>query len=112
MGIRRTDISMAVRVQRTGDVLVAACTRCSIDNLDTTVMHLFQRKMSKRQWTRIKPMVVDTRHADFSLRAKTNLYLKRAGQMGKSLIIASMQQTDFDQIAVSQRTTMPRVVVE
>ena len=57
-------------------------------------------------------MVVGTRLANFGPRAKTNLYLKRVRQMGKSLINASMQRTDFSLIVVSQRTTMPSLVAE
>ena len=57
-------------------------------------------------------MTTSTRCADFGPKAKTNLYLKQAQKMGKSLITASMQRTDSGLIAVSQQTAMPRVVVE
>ena len=48
----------------------------------------------------------------FSPRVETNSYLKQAGQMSKSLIIASTQRTDFGLMVVSQWMTMPRVVAE
>ena len=57
-------------------------------------------------------MAAGTQRADFGPRAETDLCVKRAQQMGKSLIIASTQQTDFDLMVVSQRTIMSRVVVE
>ena len=65
----------------------------SIRNLtidhDIEAIHPSQRKMMKRQRTGIRPMAAGTQHAGFSLRAETNLYLKRALQMGKSLITVS-----------------------
>ena len=52
------------------------------------------------------------RQIDFGPRAETNFYLNRAQQMGKSLITGSTQRTDFGLMAVSQCTTIPRVVAE
>ena len=57
-------------------------------------------------------MAVSTRSVDFGLKVETNLYLKGVRQMGNSLIHASTQRIDFGLMAVSQRTTMPRVIVE
>ena len=57
-------------------------------------------------------MAAGTRRANFGPRAETNFYPERAQQMGKSLIIISIQRTDFSLMVVSQRTTMSRVVVE
>ena len=71
------------------DRLVAACTRYLGEDLDIEVLHPSQWKKTKRQrmWNRL--MAVGTRHANFGPRAKTNLYLKRARKMGKSLITTS-----------------------
>ena len=85
-----------------GDRTVAACTRYLGDNLDIGVIHLSHQKMTKRQQTANRPIAVGTRRANFGPRAETDLYLKRALQMGKSLITTSMQQTNFDLMAVSQ----------
>ena len=57
-------------------------------------------------------MAASTRHADFGAMTEIDLYLKRARQMGKSLITASTQRMDSGLIVVSQRTTMPRVIAE
>ena len=57
-------------------------------------------------------MAIGTWHTDFGPRAETDLYLKRARQMGKSLIIASTQRMDSGLMVVSQRTKLLRVVVE
>ena len=45
-------------------------------------------------------MAVGTRYAGFGPKAETNLYLKQAWRMGKSLITASTQWIDFGLIAV------------
>ena len=58
----------------------------------------------------IRLMAAGTRHVDFGPRVETNFYLKQARQMGKSLITASTQLTDFGLIAVLQWTLMPMVV--
>ena len=50
--------------------------------------------------------------ANFGLKAELNLYLKRARQRGKSLIITSTQRTNFSLMAVLQQTTILRVVPE
>ena len=57
-------------------------------------------------------MAVGARYTDSGLRAETNFYLKRARQMGKSLITASTQWTDSGLMVVSQQKIMPRVVTE
>ena len=104
---------MVVVMQRTKDRLMAACTRYSGDDLDTEAIHPSRRRTKKkRQQIRIKLMVAGTQHANFSLRAKTNFYLKRAQQMGKILITANTQRTDSGLMVVSQRTIMPRVVTK
>ena len=95
-----------------GDRPMAACTQYSGDDLDITAIYHSRRRTIKRQRTRIKPMVVGTQHEDFGPRAKTNFYLKRARQMGKSLITARTQQTHFGLMAMSQWTAMPRVITE
>ena len=64
MGTRRIDILIAIRVQQTGDMLIAAYTRYSGDDLDTRAIHPSQWKITKRQWTGIRPIVVGTRHAN------------------------------------------------
>ena len=112
IGTWRMNIPMAVGVQQTGDRPVVACTQYSSDDLNIEVTHPSQWKMTKRQQTGNRPMAAGTRRADFSPRAETNLYLKRARKMGKSLITANMQRTNFDLMVVSQRTAMLRVVAE
>ena len=57
-------------------------------------------------------MTAGTRRANFSPKAETKLYLKRARQMVKNLITTSTQQTDSSLMVVSQQTAMPRVVAE
>ena len=57
-------------------------------------------------------MAVGTQLVNFGPRAEINFYLKRGRQMGKSLITANTQQTDFGLIAASKRTAISRVVVE
>ena len=57
-------------------------------------------------------MAAGIRHANFNPRVETDLYIKRARQMGKSLLTASTQLTDFGLMAVSQRIIMLRVVAE
>ena len=111
-GTWQMDILIVVGMQQTGDRPIAACTQYLGDDLDTGAIYLSQRKTAKRQPTGIKLMAVGTRHVNFSLRAKTNSYLKRGQQMGKSLINANTQWIDFGLMAVSQQTTMPRVVAE
>ena len=103
---------MAVRVQRIRNRPMAACTKYSGDDLDTKAIHPAQWKMTKRKRTGNKPMAVDTQHVDFGPRVETNFYLKRAQQMGKSLIIVNTQWIDSSLMVVSQLTTMPRVVAK
>ena len=57
-------------------------------------------------------MAAGTWCANFGPKAQTYFYFKRARQMGKSLIIANMQWIDFGLMAVSQWTTMPKVVAK
>ena len=57
-------------------------------------------------------MAVGTQRVDFGPRVETNLYLKRARKMGKSLITASTQRTDFNLMDVLQQMEMSRVVAE
>ena len=57
-------------------------------------------------------MAAGIRHTNFGPRVETDLYLKRAQQIGKSLITASTQWTDFGLMALSQHTAMPKVVTE
>ena len=73
---------------------MAICTRYLGDDLDTGAIRPPQQKMTKRQQTGIRLMATGTRHTDFGLRAETNPYLKRAWQMGNSLIPVSAQRTD------------------
>ena len=82
---------MAVGVQQIGDRLVTAWTRYSGDGLDIEAIHSSQRRMIKRKRMRNRLIDAGTRRADFSPRAKTNFYIKRARQMGKSLITANTQ---------------------
>ena len=91
---------------------MAACTRYSGENLDTEAIRPSHLKMTKRQWMGIRPMAIGTQHEDFGPRAESNSYLKRARQMGKSLITASMQWTDFGLMAMSQWMAKPRIVAE
>ena len=88
---------------------MATCTRYLGDDLDTVAIHPSRWKTTKRQQIWIRPMIVGTRHVDFSSGAETNSYLNRARQMGKSLITASMQHIDSGLIVVLQQTTIPRV---
>ena len=91
IGIRRTDIPMVVEVQHMGDRPMAACTGYPGDDLDIGAIHPSQQKMTKK--------VVDEKQTDgyrysacrLLSKAKTNLCLRLARQMGKSLIIASTQ---------------------
>ena len=55
-------------------------------------------------------MTVRILHANFGPKAETKLYLKRVRQMGKNLITASTQQTNFGLMVVSQWKIMLRVV--
>ena len=80
---------MAVGVQQMGDRLMAACTRYSGDDLNIEVTHPSKWKMTKRLQMGNRLVAVDTQHEGFGPKAKTNLYLKRVWQMGKSLITAS-----------------------
>ena len=57
-------------------------------------------------------MAVGTQGMDFGPKAETNLYLKQAQKIGKSLTTARTQQTNFGLMAVSQRTAMSRVIAE
>ena len=106
------DIPMAVGVQQMGDRLVAACTQYSGDDVDIEAIPPYQQKMTKRQWTGNRPMIVGTRRANFGPSAGINFYLKREQQMGKSLITASTQQIDFGLMVVSQWMAMSKVVAE
>ena len=112
VGTRRVDIPSAVGVQRSGNRPMVAYTKYMSDNLNTRVIHPFQQEMTKRQRTGIRLMAVGAWRADLSPRVETNPYLKWARQMGKGLIFASMHQTDFGLMAVSQWTVMPRVIAE
>ena len=109
---RWVDNQTVVRVQQTGDRLEVACTRYLGDNLDTRAIHPSQWEMTKRQRTGNRLMASGIRRGDFDLKAEINLYLKRGRKMGKSMITASTQQTDFGLMAVWQRTIMLRVVAE
>ena len=108
MGTLWTDISMAVGVQRIGNRPMAACTQYLGDDLDTKAIHPSQWKTTKKQRMRIRPMAIGTRYANFGPRSKTNFYLKRAQEIGKSLITASTQWTDSGLIAVLQWTVIPK----
>ena len=103
---------MDVRLQQIGKKPVTACTRYSGDDLDIEVIYPSQRKTTKRQWRGNRPMVVGTWCANLDPKAQTKLYLKRARQMGKNLIITSTQWMNTDLMAVSQQTAMSRVVAE
>ena len=112
LGRRQTDVLMAVGMQWMGYKPMAEYTQYLSDDMDTRALYTSQRKKTKRQWTGIRPTTADTRHADFSPKAETNLYLKRAWQMGNSLIPTSTQWTDFGLMAVLQWMAMPRVIAE
>ena len=103
---------MAIRVQQKGVRPVASCTQYSGDDLNIKVTLRFQQKWTKWQRTGNKLMAAGTRRADFDPKAEINLYLKRARQMGKSLITASTQRTNFSLMTVSQWMVMQRVVAE
>ena len=60
----------------------------------------------------IRLMAASTQYAGFSPRAETDIYLKRAQQMGKSLITTSTQWINSSLMAMSQWTLMPRVIAE
>ena len=106
------DISMVVGVQQMEDRLIAVCTQYPRDDLDIEAIHPSQWKTTKRQRMRNRPMATSTRRVDFGPRAETDLYLKGARQMDKSLITANTQRIDFGLMVVSQRTIMSRVVAE
>ena len=55
---------------------MAACTGYSGNDLDIGAIHPSQRKKTKGQWTRIRPMAVGTRHADSGPKVEANSYLK------------------------------------
>ena len=78
VGTQQMNFFMVVGMQQTGDRPMAVCTWYSGDDLDTWAIHPSQQKMTKRQRTRIRPMVVGTQHVDSSLRVEINPYLKRA----------------------------------
>ena len=59
-----------------------------------------------------RPMAAGTQRVDFNPNAETNFYLKRARQMGKSLITVSTQRIVSGLMAMSQWMTILRVVVE
>ena len=100
VGTGRTNFSIAMGMQQTGDRPMVACTQYSGDDLDIRAIHPSQWKTTKRQWMEIRPMAVGTRHMDFGLRAEANPYLKRAQQMGNSLIPASTQWINSDLMVV------------
>ena len=101
-----------VRVQQIGDRSEATYTQYLGDDLDARAIHPSQRKLTKRQQTGNSSMNAGPRCVNFDPKAETNLYLKRAQQMGKRLITASTQWMDFGIMVVLQRTTMPRVVAK
>ena len=57
-------------------------------------------------------MAAGTQRVDFGPEAETNLYLKRAQQMDKSLIIVCTQRINFGLMAVSLRTAILKVVAK
>ena len=83
------DFLMVMGMQQTRDKPMAAYTRYSGDDLNIGAIYPSQQKMTKKQQTGIRLMAAGARHADSGLRAETNPYLKRAWQMGNSLIPAS-----------------------
>ena len=101
VGKWRLDILIVVGVQQNGDKLMVACTRYSGDDLDTRAIDPSQWKMTRRRWTGVRPMAAAIRHAFFSSRAKTNLYLKLVGQIGKNRITVSTQWTNSGLMAMS-----------
>ena len=70
--------SDGLRMQQTGDRPMVACTQYPGDKLDIRAIHPSQCKTTKRQRMGNTPMAASTQHADFSLRAETDLYLKQA----------------------------------
>ena len=72
------DIPIAVGLQQMGDRPMAACARYSGSDVDIEAIHPSQWKMIKRQLTGNRSMAAGTWRADFSPRAETSLYLKRA----------------------------------
>ena len=96
--------------------LIAVGIQFLDDNPDTKTTHSYRWKTTKTQWTGIRLMAADTQKKNFSSRAETSCShpqgMKKTLQMGKSLKTASTLWTNFGLMAVSQRTTKPRVVVE
>ena len=66
--------------------------------------------------TGIRLMAADTQWMDIGSRVEANgshpQGLRKALQMDKSLETTSTQRKDFGLMAVSQRTAMPRIIVE
>ena len=75
---QRTYILMVVGVQQTEDRLMAACTWCSGDDLDTGAIHPSQWKTTKRQQMVVRLMAIGAQQVNFGPRAETNSYLKQA----------------------------------
>ena len=84
-------------------------TRCLGDNLGIEATHLCQRKMTKTQWMRIRPMATGTQQMDLDPKAEANHCIRKAWQKGKSLKNASAQQKSFGMMAVLQCTVNPMV---
>ena len=99
VGTQQMDVPMVLRMQRTGDRLMVACTQYLSDNL---ILELYTPFNEKTDGTGIRPMAAGTQHADSGPRAKTNPYLKQAWQMGKCMIVTSQQQIYSGLMAVSQ----------
>ena len=55
-----------------------ACTQFLGDDLGTRAIYPSQQKMTKRQWTGKRPMVVGLLRANFGPKVETNLYIKGA----------------------------------
>ena len=104
---------MAIGTWRTNfSTAIAVGTRHLGDNLGTEVIHSYQQKTTKIQWTRIRPMAAGTQETNSGSRAKANHYIRGARRRDKSLKNASTQQTNSCLMAVLQRMIKSRVVAE
>ena len=93
VGTWQMNYSMAMVIQWTGIRPMAVGIWCLGDNPDTKIVHSYQRKMTKTQRTRIRPMVESIQWMNFGSRAKASCShpqgLRKALHMSKSLKTAS-----------------------
>ena len=72
VGTWRTNYTMAIGIQRMGIRPMAVGIQCLSDNSEIKTTHLYYWKMTKKQWSGIKPIAADTQRANFNLRAEAN----------------------------------------